>query len=245
LCGALSTFVAAWKREEMKIGGLQKVSLIDYPGAISAIIFSQGCNFQCPYCHNPELVNQKLFTPCMDEKEILDFLKTRVGKLDAVSITGGEPTIQNDLLPFIRQIKKLGYAVKLDSNASRPQVIQELLKENLLDYIALDIKAPLSKYESVVKKKIDSGQIAESIKLVLKAKIPHEFRTTVVESQLTENDLVRIAREISGAKVYVLQKFRPTKALMKHYLKENTYSDEEFEKIKMRLEKEITTVIIR
>jgi pyruvate formate lyase activating enzyme len=229
----------------MKIGGLQKVSLIDYPGAISAIIFSQSCNFRCPYCHNPELVNQKLFMPCLDEKEILDFLKNRVGKIDAVSITGGEPTIQNDLLPFIKQIKKVGYAVKLDTNASRPQVIQELLKENLLDYIALDIKAPLSKYENIVKTKIDSDMIAESIKLVLKAKIPHEFRTTVVESQLTENDLLKIAQEIVGAKVYVLQKFRATKTLTKKYLKEKTYSDEEFEKIKKRLEKEIPTVIIR
>ena len=229
----------------MKIGGLQKVSLIDYPGAISAIIFSQGCNFQCPYCHNPELVDQKLFTPCLTEKEILDFLKKRAGKLDAVSITGGEPTIQDDLVPFIKKIKKMGYAVKLDSNASRPQVIKELLKENLLDYIALDIKAPMDKYESIVKTKIDFGLIAHSIKLVLKAKILHEFRTTIVKSQLTENDLLKITQEISGAKVYVLQKFMPSKTLMKKYLKEKTYSDEEFETIKKRLEKEIPTVIVR
>src|SRR5450759_1081844 len=199
----------------MKIGGLQKVSLIDYPGVISGIVFLQGCNFRCPYCHNPELVDEKLFGPCLDEKIILDFLNTRKGKLDAVTITGGEPTIQKDLMPFIKRVKKMGFAVKLDSNGSAPQVIKELLAEKLLDFIALDIKAPLEKYKRIVQAPVDTQSIKDSIKLILKSKIPHEFRTTVVKSQLGAKDILEIAKLISGASCYVLQKFVQTKTLDK------------------------------
>ena len=183
----------------MKIGGLQKVSLIDYPGLICAIVFLQGCNFKCSYCHNPELVDPQLFQPCIKENEVLDFLNTRKGKLDAVTITGGEPTIQDDLAPFIKQIKKMGFAVKLDTNGSQPQVIKTLLDEKLLDFIAMDIKAPLEKYKSIVKVPVNADSIKESIRLILKAKIPYEFRTTIVESQLEEKDILQIAKLISGA----------------------------------------------
>ena len=129
----------------MKIGGLQKVSLIDYPGLICATIFLQGCNFRCSYCHNPELVNPQLFSPGLEEKEVLDFLKTRRGTLDGVTITGGEPTIQDDLASFIKKIKKLGFVIKLDTNGSQPQIIKALLDEKLLDFVAMDIKGPLGK----------------------------------------------------------------------------------------------------
>ena len=176
----------------MKIGGLQKVSLIDYPGKISAIIFTQGCNFRCPYCHNPELVEQKLYQPCLSEKDILEFFSTRQGKLDAVTITGGEPTLQEDLIPFIQKIRKMGFAVKLDSNGSHPDVLARLIQEKLLDFIALDVKAPAEKYESVVKSPVAIDVIRESIQIVLKAKIPHEFRTTVVASLLTTKDILAI-----------------------------------------------------
>ncbi len=229
----------------MKIGGLQKVSLIDYPDAICAVVFLQGCNFQCSYCHNPELVDPKLFGPCLEEKKTLEFLATRVGKLDAVTITGGEPTIQKDLLSFIMKIKKLGFAVKLDSNGTQPKVIKELIDAKLLDFIAMDIKAPLEKYRSIVKVPVDSNLIEESIRLILKSKIPHEFRTTVVKSQLAAKDILAIAQLISGAKRYALQKFAPTKTLNKKFLKEKSYPDDELEKIKKRLEKEIPFVILR
>jgi pyruvate formate lyase activating enzyme len=229
----------------MKIGGLQKVSLIDYPEAICAVVFLQGCNFKCSYCHNPQLVEPKLFTPCLEEKKILEFLAARIGKLDAVTISGGEPTIQKDLLPFIMKIKKLGFAIKLDSNGSQPQVIKEFLEENLLDFIAMDIKAPLEKYKSIVRVSIDTQSIKESIKLILKSKIPHEFRTTVVKSQLGSKEILEIAKLISGAKHYALQKFMPAKTLDKKFLKEKTYPDDELERIKIRLEKEIPSVIVR
>ena len=229
----------------MKIGGLQKVSLIDYPGLICAIIFLQGCNFKCPYCHNPELVDPQLFQPCIKENEIFDFLNTRKGKLDAVTITGGEPTIHDDLAPFIKQIKKMKFAVKLDTNGSQPQVIKTILDEKLLDFIAMDIKAPLEKYKSVVKVPVNSDLIKESIKLILKATITHEFRTTIVESQLEEKDILQIAKLISGAKSYGLQKFVPVKVLEKKFLKEKSYPDEILQKIKNRLEHQIPSVTIR
>lgn len=229
----------------MKIGGLQKVSLIDYPGLICAIVFVQGCNFKCAYCHNPELVRPELFQPEMDEKEILGFLAKRRGKLDAVTITGGEPTIQKDLLKFIKQIKKLGFAVKLDTNGYQPQIIQALLREKLLDYIAMDVKGPLEKYEDIIRTKINTEKIKDSIKIILDSMITYEFRTTAVKSQLTVNDILKIGEMISGARKYALQKFVSVKTLEKKYLQEKSYSDEELEKIKKRLEKEIPSVIVR
>ncbi len=223
----------------MKIGGLQKVSLIDYPGAICAVVFTQGCNFKCGYCHNPELVDPERFGSCLDEKEVMEFLKARRGKLDAVSITGGEPTIQKELDTFIKKIRKMGFAVKLDTNGSHPQAIKGLLRSRLLDFIAMDVKAPLAKYENIVRAYIDAENIKESINAILKARIPHEFRTTLVRSQLNADDIREIARMINGAKRYVLQKFMPTKTLDKKFISENTWPDEELQAIKKDLEKEI------
>jgi pyruvate formate lyase activating enzyme len=229
----------------MKIGGLHKVSLIDYPGLICASVFLQGCNFKCPYCHNPELVNPRLFQPCLKEKEVLDFLKERRGKLDAVTITGGEPTIQDDLVPFIKKIKKMGFAVKLDTNGSQPKIIKTLLEEKLLDFIAMDVKGPLEKYESITCALVDCKKIEESIKIILKSGIPHEFRTTIVQSQLTPKDIFKIATLISGTHRYALQKFVPGKTLNNKFHEEKNYLESELEKIKKRLEKEIASVIVR
>jgi pyruvate formate lyase activating enzyme len=196
--------------ESMNIGGLQKVSLIDYPGKISAIIFTQGCNFRCPYCHNPGLVDPKLYKPCLSGKDILEFLAHRRGKLDAVTITGGEPTLQEDLIPLIQKIRKMGFAVKLDSNGSRPDVLDRLLKEKLLDFVALDIKAPRDKYRLIVRVPVDPDVISQSVRLVLRSKIPQEFRTTVVKSMLTPKDILAIAKEIDGATRYAIQRFQPS-----------------------------------
>jgi pyruvate formate lyase activating enzyme len=229
----------------MKIGGLQRVSLIDYPGLICAIVFLQGCNFKCSYCHNPELVDPQLFGPRIKENDILEFLDTRRGKLDAVVITGGEPTIQDYLPSFITKIKEMQFAVKLDTNGSEPDVIKDLLDEKLLDYIAMDIKAPLEKYKNIVRTPVESDLIKESISIILKAKIPYEFRTTIVESQLGENDILEIGKLISGARSYVLQKFVPVKTLDKKFLKEKSWPDEKLQEIKKQLEDKISSVTIR
>jgi pyruvate formate lyase activating enzyme len=229
----------------MKIGGLQRTSLIDYPGLICAIVFLKGCNFRCSYCHNPELVDPCFFGTSVKESDVLEFLETRQGKLDAVSITGGEPTIQPNLAALTRRIKKMGFAVKMDTNGSHPSVIQALLSENLLDYVAMDLKAPLKRYEGIINVRIRPESIQESIRLILESAIPYEFRTTVVASQLAEDDILKMAKLISGAKLYVLQKFIPTKTLDKKLLKEKTWSDERLQNIKTMLEKEISSVIIR
>ncbi|MBN1365480.1 MAG: anaerobic ribonucleoside-triphosphate reductase activating protein [Syntrophaceae bacterium] len=229
----------------MKIGGLQRVSLIDYPGFICAVVFLQGCNFRCSYCHNPELVEPRLFQPCIKEKHVFEFLSTRKGKLDAVTITGGEPTIQKKLCDFIKQIKKMGYAIKLDTNGSQSHVIKTLLAEELLDFISMDIKAPLERYKEIVKVPVDSESIMESIRLILKSKITYEFRTTIVQSQLDEDDILRIGKLIAGAGHYVLQKFVPIKALEKEFLKEKNYPDDKLQRIKKSLENEIRSVTIR
>jgi pyruvate formate lyase activating enzyme len=229
----------------MKIGGLQKISLIDYPGLVSAIVFLQGCNFKCPYCHNPELVEPTLFCPCLDEDELWGFLKTRKGKLDAVTISGGEPTLQKELISFIRKIRKMGYAVKLDTNGSQPHIVAGLLAEKLLDFIAMDIKAPLDKYNSAVKSAVDKEKMRKCINIILQSNIPYEFRTTLVKSMLTEKDILMIASDIKGTRRYVLQKFVAKKTLNKNFLQEKTYSEEDLERIKKCLEIEIPSVIVR
>lgn len=229
----------------MQIGGLQKVSLIDYPGLICAVVFLQGCNFKCSYCHNPELVVPGLFQNCIEEKAVFDFLDIRRGKLDAVTITGGEPTIQKNLVPFVKKIRKMGFAVKLDTNGSQPRVIKTLLEEKMIDFIAMDIKGPLEKYASITGVQVAVENIMASVKIILKAKIPHEFRTTIVQSQLAPNDIFKIAALITGAEKYALQRFVPVKTLNKKFLQEKSYAEDELEKMKKRLEKEITSVIVR
>ncbi len=196
----------------VKLGGLQKTSLLDYEGKISAIVFLQGCNFRCGYCHNPELSSIQGASPIREEM-FFEFLKTRQNKLDGVVITGGEPCLQNGLKDFIKQIKELGFLVKLDSNGSFPSVIENLLSENLLDYIAMDIKGPLDKYNKIIECMCDIKKIEASINIIKNCNIDYEFRTTVLKSQLNFEDFEKIGRLIKGAKRYYLQKFVPSKIL--------------------------------
>lgn len=233
------------QNRNMKIGGFQKFSLIDYPGKICAIIFTQGCNYRCGYCHNPELVEPKLFSPLIPEEEIFSFLEKRKGKLEAVEITGGEPTLQPDLFEVLRKIKAMGYLTKLDSNGSNPEVVQKAVGLNLVDYLAMDIKAPLGKYRSVINSNIDLNKITRSIKLIMNSGLDYEFRTTVVKSQLKKDDILKIGEMIRGAKLYILQRFTPAKTLDPRFLKEETYSEEEFENFKESLKGYITKCIIR
>lgn len=224
------------------IGGLQKSSLIDYPGKITAVIFTQGCNFRCPYCHNPELIGKR-----KEErgKRILEFLQTRVGKLDGVVITGGEPTLHADLPEFIKQIKDMGFAVKLDTNGTNPEMLQQLIDEKLIDYIAMDIKAPLDKYSEIVCTKVDTDKILKSIGILKNSNIKYEFRTTVVKSQLSRTDFKKIGALIKGIKKYYLQRFLPTKTLDESFLTKKTYSDEEFLSIIEALKTYVQTVELR
>jgi len=229
----------------LNIGGLQKVSLIDYPGKISAIVFLQGCNFRCPYCHNPELVNPKLYGPRIDEETILSFLAKRIGKLDAVTITGGEPTLQEGLPEFIRKVRDLGFQIKLDTNGSHSAMIEALIEENLVDYIAMDVKGPLRRYDRVCRVNVEKDEITNSIRILLNASVDYEFRTTFVKGLLTEEDVPDLGELIRGARLFVLQNFAPSKTLDERYLSRKPLSPGELEQIKNELGRYVEKVTIR
>ena len=228
----------------MKIGGLQKISLIDYPGRISAIVFTQGCNFRCPYCHNPELVDPAQYGPILSEEEVISFLEKRRGKLDAVTVTGGEPTLQPDLDRFLQEIKGMGYLTKIDTNGSNPDVLERLIRGRLVDYLAMDVKGPFRKYERITNVKVNTAEIRRSIELITASGIEHEFRTTVVRSQLDNEDLIATA-ELLKKGLYVLQSFVPAKSLDHKFLTEISYSPEEFADIQKNLESKHLRVLIR
>lgn len=226
----------------MQIGGLQKTSLLDYPDKISAIVFTQGCNFRCGYCHNPELIVLKE-KPSYSIDGFFEFLETRKGKLDGVVITGGEPCLQKGLTDFIKRIKDMGYLVKLDTNGTMSQVLQEVIP--LIDYIAMDIKAPLNKYYQITKSQININQIQKSINLIMGSQIDYEFRTTVIKSQLSYDDFDLIGQQIKGAKKYYLQKFVPSKILDKKLINEYSYTNEEFADIIAILHKNVDQIFLR
>jgi len=192
----------------MVIGGLQKVSLIDFPGKVAAVIFTRGCNFRCPYCHNPELVDPDRYVSPLDEESVLLFLQSRVDRIQGVVISGGEPTIHEDLADFARRVRSLGYAVKLDTNGSSPRVLEELLADHLVDYIALDVKAPPDRYAEIARAQVDAESIRRSIRLLIRSRVPHEIRTTYAEPLLCPADLSEIAKEVHGCNLLVLQAFR-------------------------------------
>jgi pyruvate formate lyase activating enzyme len=227
----------------MRLGGLQKTSLIDYPGKVCAIVFTIGCNFHCPYCHNPELVEETADE--ISEEAFFSFLASRIGLLDAVTITGGEPTLHEDLLLFIHRIKQMGFLVKLDSNGTNPAILQELIAAKLVDYIAMDIKSPLRKYDATVARPVDLERIQTSISLLLEGQVPYEFRTTVVKALLPPEDFEEIGALIAGADRYYLQKFIPTKLLNPAFRKKAVYTDEEFEALRQTMEQYVQICQIR
>ena len=229
----------------MRIGGLQKVTLIDYPGKIGATVFTQGCNFRCPYCHNPELVDPGQYGQLIPEEEVISFLEKRRGKLDAVTVTGGEPTIQKDLERFLRALKDMGYLVKVDTNGSNPDVLGILINRNLVDYLAMDIKGRLKKYEMIVSVSVDTSRIRRSIELIMSSGIEHEFRTTIVRSQLDPQDLRAVAKLIKKDRLYVLQHFVPTKTLDDSFLSEASYSPQELSTVRKNLGKDLIHIVIR
>jgi len=200
----------------MLLGGFQKMTLIDYPGKIATTVFTVGCNFRCPFCHNPELVELDPETfPLFREQEakFFSFLEGRKGLLDGVCITGGEPTVQPDIIPFMRTLKDMGFLVKLDSNGTHPEVLKWVFDEGLADYVAMDIKNGPERYHEAVGISVDMDAIRGSIRLIMDSGIDYEFRTTVVPGIHTEEDFTAVAELVSGAKRYYLQVFRDGKVL--------------------------------
>lgn len=237
----------------MKIGGLQKFSMIDYPGKTCAIIFTVACNFRCGYCHNPELQTGQGCS-IWEEEKFFEFLKSRRGKLDAVTITGGEPTLHFDLIDFMKKIKEMGFLVKLDSNGTDPKMLDKILTTKikqrgktslLVDYVAMDIKGPLNKYSEIVGVTVNLESIKKSIELIIKKAPDYEFRTTIVKSQLAKDDFKKIGKLIKGAKNYYLQKFIPTKTLDQNFLKEETYTSKELQEFQEIIQKYVKFCGIR
>ncbi len=192
----------------MTIHGFQKMTLLDYPGKVACTLFTAACNFRCPFCHNAGLVTSISAAERIGEEEIFAYLRKRQGILDGVCITGGEPTLQKDLPDFIRTVRSLGYAVKLDTNGSDPELLAALIDEGLVDYVAMDIKNTKEKYAATIGlADYDLSPVEKSVKLLLEGRVDYEFRTTVVAEYHTPEDIASIARWIKGAPRYFLQPF--------------------------------------
>ena len=191
----------------MIIKGLQKLTLLDYPGHLACTVFTGGCNFRCPFCHNASLVtgkNEEDYT----EDEIFEFLSKRQGTLEGVAITGGEPLLQSDIVEFIKRVKNMGFKVKLDTNGSFPEKLKEIVSAGLVDYVAVDIKNSLNKYsETVGRLGYDTERVCESIEFLMNSGVDYEFRTTVVSELHTAEDIEKIGKQIAGAKRWYLQNF--------------------------------------
>ncbi len=224
----------------IEIGGLQRSTLIDYPGYIACTVFLIGCNFRCPWCHSPEIVLPDLITkqPRISKEEFMDFLDIRKGLLEGVVVCGGEPTINPDLPEFISAIKQKGFKVKLDTNGSNPAVLEGLLANKLLDYLAMDIKAPLKNpdYFKATGVYITPEKIMKSIKVIKESGVDYEFRTTVVPGLHKPEDIRAIAKLISPVKRYFLQTFRSGKSIDPSLIGVSSYSTEFMEELKRDLE---------
>jgi len=232
----------------MQIGGLAKNSLIDFPGKLSSVIFFSGCNFDCPYCHNPDLVaGCSPYPGAFNFSEICRFLEKRQDFLDGVVISGGEPTLQVDLVEVCTQIKNLGYPLKLDTNGSRPGVLKHLIDEGLVDYIAMDLKTDPYLYTTYIKRNCDPDPIFSSVRIIMEAGIDYEFRTTCVKPIVTRQTVERICQRIQGARLYVLQHFRKNEVLHPEFFRDCDYEycDDELMQLKALAEQWVDKCIIR
>jgi pyruvate formate lyase activating enzyme len=190
----------------MILAGLQKNSFIDFPGRISCVLFTTGCNFICPYCHNADLARGE-YPARIESREVIDFLKSRQGMLEGVTITGGEPTLAKGIVDLCRAVKSLGYPVKLDTNGSHPGVLRQLLAQDLVDFVAMDIKAPLDSYGPFCSNPEIRERLTDSIRTIMESIPAYEFRTTCAKPFVNEANVERIAKTIEGAQCYVLQPF--------------------------------------
>ena len=231
----------------MIIGGLQKLTLIDYPGHLAATVFTVGCNFRCPFCHNPDLVISNFQFPISNilEKDFFDFLETRKGKLEGICITGGEPTIQPDIVAFVEKIRDLGYKVKLDTNGMRPDILRLLYSKKLLDFVAMDIKNKPEAYQETAGGSVDLERIKLSVELIRNSGVDYEFRTTAVPGLHTEKDFLPIAKWLEGSKKYVLQEYVEGKILDPALKRKTKGKKLDLEKIARRISKYFQKVEIR
>ena len=224
----------------MKFGGLQKTSLLDFPGRVCSILFTVGCNLRCPFCHNWRLIlNPK--PPFLSEEDALKILLSRKKYVDAVEITGGEPAMNRDLPRFVKRLKEYGFQVKLDTNGFYPEVLKECLP--YLDYIAMDVKTSLEKYRLLGAKSVD--KMLESIEIIKEGNVDYEFRNTVVPKIVEEDDVPKIGRLVKGAKRFVFQQFRPGDTLDKVFSDMEPYSESVILRFSRIMKKYVSEVILR
>ena len=225
------------------IRGIQKASFIDWPDKVCTVIFLERCNFRCPFCQNPELIRNPEELQEIPIDELLAFLEDRKGWIDGVCITGGEPTIHSKLPELVDKIKQLGFGVKLDTNGSNPEMLERLIPK--LDYIAMDIKGPLERYQEITRSQIDPALIRKSVELIRNSGKPYEFRTTVLPKLHSKEDLLKIAEWLRGSERYVLQQFRPEKTLDPAFQQEKSFTKEELMAFKKMLEPYFKFVEVR
>ncbi len=223
----------------MEFKGFIKTSLIEYPGKIVSVAFVGGCNFRCPFCQNPDLVLNSRSLPSIGEKEVIDHLLSKRKWLDGLVITGGEPMLKEDLPDFLSKIKKEGFLVEIETNGTNPGMLRDLVDRSLVDYLALDIKAPLEwekyrKAAGIIDEKLFE-KVKESVKILSRSNVDYELRTTVVPGLVDQKDVTFIARDAEGAKKYVLQQFVPKVTLDKQYEKIKPYSKTQLEEMKEKI----------
>ena len=230
---------------DLKIKGLQKTSMVDYPPYIAATVFLAGCNFRCGYCYNREIVFDE-GDSFVSEKEFFQFLDKRKKWLDAVCITGGEPTLHTGLLKFMKKIKEKGILVKLDTNGTKPDVLREVIEEKVVDYIAMDIKAQLNKYNEITNSKVDTKNIKKSVGIIRNSGINYEFRTTVVAGVVAKEDLLEIGEWLKGSRKYCIQQFVKAETMLDESFKtKEQYTDDELKEFKKILEPYFDEVELR
>lgn len=229
----------------MKLAGLKKTSLIDYPNLISAVVFTRGCNFSCGYCHNSQLIDNKTTKENMPEDIFFDFLSKRQQLLDGVVISGGEPTLQPDLKDFIKRIKtEYNLKIKLDSNGSNQSIIKELIKDNLIDYLAVDIKQSWDNYSDLSSEAI-LPELKKTFSLILNSELEYEFRTTVVPGWHDKKEIEKIAKTIQGADRYYIQNFKAVNTLDPALKERRSFAPTELQSFKEAAEKYLRVVKIR
>lgn len=233
----------------MLISGIQQCTLLDFPGKTACVVFTPGCNFRCGYCHNPEFVLpeqikciQKDF---IHEEVVFSFLKKRKGLLDGIVITGGEPTLQGDLISFIKKVRDMGFLVKLDTNGNKPDILEKAYSEQLLDYVAMDIKTTYVKYQSLVGKLAKPDNIKKSIEYIMNSGIPYEFRSTILKETHPESVLKEMAGMIHGAQRFALQTFRPAHTLDPKFQSFHGYSEEEMLRLLNIFTPHVTHALVR
>ena len=228
----------------MVIGGVQKFSTVDDPGYVVAGLFTVGCNMRCGYCHNPELVLPEQYAGGIPEDEIFEFLESRRGKLDGVFISGGEPTMHDDLPDLIRHCKNMGFRVKLDTNGTHPDMLRDILAEGLVDFIAMDVKGPLSKYSQIAARPVNLDAIKESIRLI--KTIDHEFRTTIVKGQLEVDDFGAVGELVDGAQRFALQYFLTGPTLVSPQFRDRvSFSPDDMEQAKQIMLRHVAECVVR